>query len=230
LNNPVIIAPSILAADFANLAREIEAVEHAGADLRPLDVVDGHFVPNLTIGPPVVAALRKITNLPFDVHLMIEEPERFVEEFIRAGANWVSVHAEADAHLNRTLQYIKHQGASAGVAINPATPVGVLEEVMSEADFVLVMSVNPGFGGQEFLPSALRKIRKLREAVTCNKYRARIEVDGGIDNENLADILAAGADTIVAGSSIFRSRNGAAQAVREMKAIAERRAEAPRTT
>jgi ribulose-phosphate 3-epimerase len=228
LNNPVMIAPSILAADFANLAGEIEAVEHAGADLLHLDVMDGHFVPNLTIGPPVVAALRKITKLPFDVHLMIEEPGRYVEEFIRAGANWISVHAEADAHLNRTLQYIKHQGAIAGVAINPATPVGVLEEVMPDVDYILVMSVNPGFGGQEFLPSVLRKIRKLSESITCNKYRTRIEVDGGIDSENLADVLAAGADTIVAGSSIFRSRGGAAQAVRELKAIADRRADAPR--
>ncbi len=220
MNNPVIIAPSILAADFAHLAREIEAVEHAGADMLHLDVMDGHFVPNLTIGPPVVAALRKITNLPFDVHLMIEEPERYLDEFLRAGANWISVHAEADAHLNRSLQYIRHQGAQAGVAINPATPVGVLEEVMSDVDYILVMSVNPGFGGQEFLPSVLHKIRKLNEIITCNKYRARLEVDGGIDNENLAQIIAAGADTIVAGSSIFRSEHGAARAVREMKAIA----------
>ncbi len=227
--NPVMIAPSILAADFANLAREIETVARAGADILHLDVMDGHFVPNLTIGPPVVAALRKITSLPFDVHLMIEQPERYIEEFIQAGANWISVHAEADAHLNRTLQFIKHQGALAGVAINPATPIGVLEEVMPDLDYILVMSVNPGFGGQEFLPLALHKIGKLRDTITSNKYRARIEVDGGIDTGNLADVLAAGADTIVAGSSIFRASGGAAQAVREMKAIAERRVSASKT-
>ncbi len=222
LTSPVMIAPSILAADFAHLAREIESVEQGGADLLHLDVMDGHFVPNLTIGPPVVASIRKITRLPLDTHLMISEPARFIDEFIQAGAQWISVHAEVDAHLNRTIQHIRNQGLRAGVAINPATPIGVLEEVLPDVDYILVMSVNPGFGGQEFVPSALHKIRKLREKITSNKYRARIEVDGGVDTGNLADVLAAGADTIVAGSAIFRSETGAAEAVREMKEIAKR--------
>ncbi len=216
------IAPSILAADFAHLAREIESVEQGGADLLHLDIMDGHFVPNMTIGPPVVASIRKITSLPLDTHLMISEPARYIDEFIRAGAHWISVHAEVDAHLHRTIQHLQNQGIKAGVAINPATPISVLEEVMPDVDYILVMSVNPGFGGQEFISSALHKIRKLREWITSNKYRARIEVDGGVDTGNLADVLAAGADTIVAGSAIFRSTTGAANAVREMKEIAKR--------
>ncbi len=222
MNSPVMIAPSILAADFAHLAREIASVEEGGADLLHLDIMDGHFVPNLTIGPPVVASIRKITSLPLDTHLMIADPARYVDEFIRAGAQWISVHAEVDAHLQRTIQHIRNQGIRAGVAINPATPIGVLEEILPDVDYILVMSVNPGFGGQEFISSALNKIRKLRERITSNKYRARIEVDGGVDTGNLADILAAGADTIVAGSAIFRSTIGAANALREMKVIARR--------
>ncbi len=223
------IAPSILAADFSHLAREIESVEQGGADLLHLDIMDGHFVPNMTIGPPVVASIRKITKLPLDTHLMISDPARYIDEFAGAGAQWISVHAEADHHLNRTIQHIKNQGIRAGVAINPATPVGVLEEVLPDVDYILVMSVNPGFGGQEFLPSTLDKIRKLREKITSNKYRARLEVDGGLDTENLADVLSAGADTIVAGSAIFRSSIGAANVVRAMKEIAKRFSAVPDT-
>jgi ribulose-phosphate 3-epimerase len=184
--------------------------------------MDGHFVPNMTIGPPVVASLRKVSNLPFDVHLMIEEPGRYVDDFIRAGANWISVHAEADRHLNRTLAHIRSQGLRAGVAIKPSTPLGVLAEALPDLDYVLIMSVNPGFGGQKFIPSALQKIRKLRETITCNRYEVRIEVDGGIDAGNLQDVLSAGADTIVAGSAIFRSPTNPADAVRAMKQIAAR--------
>lgn len=222
LARTVMIAPSILAADFACLAREIESVEKGGADLLHLDVMDGHFVPNITIGPPVVTSIRKITNLPLDVHLMIEDPAKYVDEFIKAGANWISIHAEADVHMHRTIQHIQGQGVRAGVAVNPATPISVLEEVMPDLDYVLVMSVNPGFGGQQFIPSALHKIRKLREGITFNNYRARIEVDGGIDLGNLHEVLAAGAEVIVAGSAIFKSRTNALDAVREMKEIVDR--------
>ena len=221
------IAPSILAADFSNLAREIASVEQGGADLLHLDIMDGHFVPNITIGPPVVSSIRKITALPLDAHLMIEEPMRYLDMMIEAGVNWISVHVETDAHLCRTIEYLQSRGIRAGVALNPATPVGALEEVMPEIDFILVMSVNPGFGGQRFIPSMLNKIRKLRETISSNNYHARIEVDGGIDTGNLDAILSAGADTIVAGSSIFRSRVGPDEAVQEMKRIADRHYEKP---
>ncbi len=214
------IAPSILSADFARLGGEIESVERGGADLLHLDIMDGHFVPNITIGPPVVSSVRKITGLPLDVHLMIEEPGRFVDEFIRAGVNWVSVHAETDVHLNRTIRHIQSQGVLAGVALNPATPLATLDEILGDVDFVLVMSVNPGFGGQQFIPSMLDKIRKLRAKITSNNCRARIEVDGGIDASNLGEVLNAGADVIVAGSAIFRSPDGPAEAVRGFKKIA----------
>ena len=220
-----IIAPSILSADFAHLAREIEMVENGGADLLHLDIMDGHFVPNITIGPPVVASIRRITKLPLDAHLMIEDPARYVDALIQAGVNWISVHAEADVHLSRTIQHIQGQGVRAGVAINPATPIGRLEEVLHDVDFVLVMSVNPGFGGQRFIPSALHKIRKLKAEITSNKCRARIEVDGGIDIRNLNDVLAAGADVIVAGSAIFNDHVTAFDALREMKTIADRRSD-----
>lgn len=219
-----IIAPSILSADFAHLAAEIESVEKGGADLLHLDIMDGHFVPNMTIGPPVVASIRKITNLPLDAHLMIEEPARHIDALMQAGVNWISVHVEADVHLNRTLQHLRGQGVRAGVALNPATPISALEEVLPDVDFVLVMSVNPGFGGQQFIPSVLRKIRKLREIISFNKYRARIEVDGGVDTGNLNAVLDAGADVIVAGSAIFKSRTSPFDAVREMLGIAERQA------
>ena len=215
------IAPSILSADFAHLAREIEKVESAGADLVHLDIMDGHFVPNITIGPPVVSSIRRFTGLPLDVHLMIERPEQYIDGFIQAGANWMSVHAEADVHLERTLHYIKDNGLRAGVALNPATPLGSLEEILPLVDYVLIMTVNPGFGGQEFIPSTLKKIRRLKDSIVSSAYQVRIEVDGGVGPDNLAKVLTAGADIIVAGSAIFSSAKGASEAVREMKGIAE---------
>lgn len=213
------IAPSILAADFTRLADEINKVENAGANILHLDVMDGHFVPNITIGPPVVASIRKSTRMLLDVHLMIERPENFLEDFIRAGADWISVHVEADRHLDRTLNFLKEKGVQAGVALNPATPVGSLDEVLHLLDYVLIMTVNPGFGGQKFIPSTLEKIRKLKRLAKSDAYRGRIEVDGGIDAGNLSKVLDAGADIIVAGSAIF-SREDAAEAILEMKKIA----------
>lgn len=212
----------MLSADFALLAREIEKVEKAGANLIHLDVMDGHFVPNLTIGPPVVASVRKITRLPLDAHLMIEKPERFLDDFIRAGVNWLSVHVEADAHLDRTLSYLKSHGIKAGVAINPGTALSSLEQILPIADYVLIMTVNPGFGGQKFIPYTLKKVRQLRESIVSNGYPTRIEVDGGIGPENLHDVLTAGAEIIVAGSAIFSSQKDASEVVQEMKGIAER--------
>ncbi len=222
LGRNIEIAPSILAADFAFLAREIEKVEAAGANLIHLDVMDGHFVPNVTIGPTVVASIRKITSLPLDAHLMIEKPERFLDDFIRAGVNWLSVHVEADAHLDRTLQHLKANGIKAGVAINPGTALSALDQILPLADYVLIMTVNPGFGGQSFIPYTIKKVSRLRESVVSNGYPTRIEVDGGIGPENLRDVLTAGAEIIVAGSAVFSSQKGASEAVKEMKGIAER--------
>ncbi len=201
--NEIQIAPSILSADFSRLSREIEAVELAGADLIHLDVMDGHFVPNLTIGAGVVAALRKCTDLPFDVHLMIEDADRYIDSFTRAGANMISVHVEACDHLHRTLARIKEGGALAGVAINPATDINGLFYVLSSLDFILVMSVNPGFGGQAFIPSALDKIKNLANFLREVGSRAVIEVDGGIGPDNAGELAEAGASILVAGSAIF---------------------------
>jgi len=200
-----LIAPSILSADFARLGEEIRAVEAAGADWIHVDVMDGHFVPNITIGPLVVEAARRSTRLPLDVHLMIAHPERYVADFAKAGADYIAVQAEACLHLDRTIQLIRQCGAKPGVVLNPATPLSSLEWVLDQLDLVLIMSVNPGFGGQSFIPAALPKIRALREMLTRSGSRALIEVDGGVNPQTLADVAAAGADVFVAGSAIFGS-------------------------
>ena len=215
------IAPSILSADFANLAQEIARSEKGGADALHVDIMDGHFVPNISLGLPVLSCIRNVTKLPLDAHLMIEEPSRYIADFIRAGANWVSVHVEADVHLNRTINQIRELGARAGVALNPGTPLCAVEEIAREVDFVLVMSVNPGFGGQQFIPSSLHKIRKLLELIASNGYRAQIEVDGGIGLKNLQEVLGAGADIIVAGSDIFDKGADIGEKVREFKRVAD---------
>ena len=214
------IAPSILAADFANLAAEIRSAEEGGADLLHLDVMDGHFVHNLSIGPPVIQCIRRVTELPLDVHLMVDNPESLINQVADAGANWISVHSEVDFHLHRSLSCVSELGLQTGVAINPATPISALEEVLPIVDYVLLMTVNPGFGGQTFVAPVLEKIRKLSGVIASNNYRARIEVDGGISADNLNEILEAGADIIVAGSAVFNSGRGAAQEIRELKEIA----------
>jgi ribulose-phosphate 3-epimerase len=197
------IAPSILSADFSRLGEEIEAVERGGATIVHVDVMDGHFVPNLTVGLPVVQSIAKATELPIDAHLMISEPGRYAQQFVEAGAKMVSVHVEADAHLHRTLASIHAAGAQAGVVLNPATPIESLGEALQFADYVLVMSVNPGFGGQKFIPTSVEKVRRLRRMIEERGLDTRIEIDGGIDLENIATVVAAGADIIVAGSAIF---------------------------
>jgi ribulose-phosphate 3-epimerase len=213
------IAPSILASNFARLGDEIRAVEEGGAELIHVDVMDGHFVPNISIGIPVVASLRKATRLPFDVHLMIEQPEEYIEEFVRAGADRVLVHQEATPHLDRALEMIRELGAEAGAVINPATPVVMLSDVLDKVDTVLVMSVNPGFGGQKFIPRAVDKIRQLND--WRGRYNAgfRIEVDGGVDLENIGDLAQAGANTFVAGTSIFHEPDPA-ERVRQLRKLA----------
>lgn len=197
------IAPSLLAADFSNLARDIAAAERGGADLLHLDIMDGHFVPNLTIGPPVVKAVHRVARVPLDVHLMIEDPDRYAEAFVQAGASMISVHVEVLPHLHRTIHYIKGLGVRAGVAINPGTPVSALEEVAADVDHVLVMSVNPGFGGQTFIPRSESKIRAVRHLLERSGSRAPIEVDGGVDRSNAARLVAAGVNILVAGTTIF---------------------------
>jgi ribulose-phosphate 3-epimerase len=197
------IAASILSADFARLGEEIAAAERGGADLIHVDIMDGHFVPNLTMGPPVVRSIRKVAKVPLDVHLMIEEPDRYLDAFVEAGASMISVHVEVLPHLHRTIQAIKALGAQAGVAINPATPVGALEEIALDLDHVLVMSVNPGFGGQTFIPRSESKIRAIRSLLAREGSRAAIEVDGGVDRTNAARLVDAGATILVAGNSIF---------------------------
>jgi ribulose-phosphate 3-epimerase len=213
------IAPSLLAADFANLARDIAAAERGGADLLHVDIMDGHFVPNLTMGPPVVRSVQRVANVPLDVHLMIEDPDRYIEAFVEVGAAMISVHVEVLPHLHRTLQFIKSFNARAGVAINPSTPVSALEEVAADLDHVLVMSVNPGFGGQTFIPRSEAKIRAIRTLLDRAGNDAPIEVDGGVDAGNAARIVAAGAEILVAGNSIFGTPD-AERATRELREAA----------
>ena len=205
MTTPVIeLAPSILSADFAHLADQVQAVTEGGATLLHVDVMDGHFVPNITLGPPVVACLRKVTALPLDVHLMIEDPDQYVPAFVDAGADWISVHQEACVHLHRTLELIRSHGANVGVVINPATPVGTLDEVLDIVDHVLVMSVNPGFGGQKFIPAVLHKVRKLVELRARSKNaNFRIEIDGGIGPDTITGAVRAGVELLVSGNSVF---------------------------
>ncbi len=215
----VLIAPSILSADFAALGLAIGAAERGGADLIHVDVMDGHFVPNITIGPPVVKSIRRIAQVPLDVHLMIEEPDRYIDAFAEAGAAMISVHVEVLPHLHRTVHAIQALGAKAGVVVNPSTPVGALEEIAADVDFVLVMSVNPGFGGQTFIPRSESKVRAVRALLDRAGNAAPVEIDGGIDRHNVARVVAAGARIIVAGSAVFHSADPE-RATRELKAAA----------
>lgn len=210
------IAPSLLSADFARLGEQIGIVERAGASLLHLDVMDGRFVPNLTIGLPVVKSISRATRLPIDAHLMIVEPGRYAEEFVKAGAQMVSIHVEADPHAQRTLSAIRSAGGQAGIAINPATPLSALDEALKFADYVLLMSVNPGFGGQKFIPESLDKLRRLRKMIDERGANTRIEIDGGIDADNIAEVAAAGAEIIVSGSAIFGAADPAV-ALRELR-------------
>ena len=197
------IAPSILSADFSRLGEEIEAVEKAGADVIHVDVMDGHFVPNITIGVPVVASVRKITDLPLDVHLMIQDADRYIDDFARAGADWITVHVEACPHLHRTIDRIKELGKKAGAVLNPATPLVTLEEILGDVDLVMLMSVNPGFGGQSFIRSSLNKIKTLKNMIEERDLEVGIEVDGGISPATIEKVAGAGANLFVAGSAIF---------------------------
>jgi ribulose-phosphate 3-epimerase len=213
------LAPSILSADFARLAEEVRAVEEGGATLLHVDVMDGHFVPNITLGPPVVASLRKATALPLDCHLMIENPDQYIPAFIDSGADWISVHQEACRHLNRTLELIRSHGAQAGVVINPATPVVAISEVLDIVDYVLVMSVNPGFGGQKFIASTLHKARTLTEVRNQRRLQFRIEMDGGIAPETVVPAVQAGVEVLVAGNAVF-AHGDPAQNARELLRMA----------
>ncbi len=215
----VMIAPSILSADFSRLGEEIKAVEAAGADVIHIDVMDGHFVPNITIGPLVVKAARKVTQLPLDVHLMITAPDRYLQDFIDAGADWVTVHVEACTHLHRTLSYIRSQGKKAGAVLNPATSLTTLEYVLADLDLVMLMSVNPGFGGQSFIESSLEKITRLRKMLDAVNPEAGIEVDGGISPATIGRVAHAGANIFVAGSAVYGAKNYQA-VIREMKELA----------
>jgi ribulose-phosphate 3-epimerase len=210
------IAPSILASDFARLGEQIRLVEKGGADVIHFDVMDGHFVPNISIGIPVLESIRKATRLPVDVHLMIENPERYIEAFVRAGGNRVLVHQEATPHLDRALAMVREAGAEAGAVINPATPVAMLADVLDKLDTVLVMSVNPGFGGQKFISHATEKVKQVNELRLRGRYQFRIEVDGGVELEHTAELARAGANTFVAGTSIFHTPDPA-EAVRKMR-------------
>ncbi|HHV46191.1 MAG TPA: ribulose-phosphate 3-epimerase [Tissierellia bacterium] len=203
----VMIAPSILSADFANLKEEIEKLEKGGADFLHLDIMDGMFVPNITFGPPVIKSIRNITDIPFDVHLMIEKPERYIEDFVKAGADLITVHVESTTHLHRTVEAIKSFGIKAGVALNPATPLDSIEYVLDYLDLVLIMTVNPGFGGQKFIESTKRKIVRMKEIVKSRNLNLLIEADGGIKLDNYKDIVKCGLDIIVVGSGIFEAED-----------------------
>jgi ribulose-phosphate 3-epimerase len=213
------ILPSILSADFARLGEEIASMERAGATMLHVDVMDGHFVPNITLGPPVVQSIRKATKLTLDVHLMITDPDKYAPAFIQAGADQVIVHQEVCPHLDRTLRMIQSEGARAGVVLNPSTPVSVLEDVIEAADFVLLMSVNPGFGGQRFIPYVLEKVRKLKSMCEARGLQMPIEIDGGVSLENVADVVRAGVDWIVVGSQIFHTVNPS-EALRDLQQAA----------
>jgi ribulose-phosphate 3-epimerase len=214
------LAPSILSANFAALGDDIRKVEDAGAHLLHVDVMDGHFVPNITIGAPVVRSIRRVTKLPLDVHLMISDPDKFIPDFVEAGANLVTVHAEAAVHLDRTLNFIRSQNIGAGVSINPATPISAVEHVLGLADMLLIMSVNPGFGGQKFIPYTIEKIRRARQMIEDGNHRCVIEVDGGIDAGTLPHVVKAGAEVLVAGSAIFNAPDPGRK-VKELLEIAE---------
>ncbi|MGA2415309.1 MAG: ribulose-phosphate 3-epimerase [Candidatus Sulfotelmatobacter sp.] len=215
------LAPSILAADFARLGEQVRAAGEGGASLIHVDIMDGHFVPNLTMGPPLVASLRKVTDLPLDCHLMIEHADEFIPAFAEAGADWISVHQEACRHLNRTLHLIKRHDCLAGVVINPATPVNALEEVLDIADYVLVMSVNPGFGGQKFIFSTLHKMRRLAEIRSQRRLTYRIEVDGGVGHDTVGDVVRAGGEILVAGNAVFGNGDPSKNAAALLKAATE---------
>ena len=218
------LSPSILSADFSRLGEQVRAAEDAGADYIHIDVMDGHFVPNLTMGPDVVAAVRRVTSLPLDVHLMIERPEQLLSRFAEAGASILSVHQETCPHLNQVLAEIRRMGVRAGVAINPATPIGTLEEVAADVDLVLIMTVNPGFGGQKTIPSTIEKVRRMAEMLKARGSSAELEVDGGIGPGNARVLVEAGAQVLVAGSSVFNARGAVADNLRVLRAAAEERA------
>ncbi|HHW69799.1 MAG TPA: ribulose-phosphate 3-epimerase [Clostridiales bacterium] len=217
------IAPSILSSDFSKLGEEVSSLDKAGADFIHIDIMDGHFVPNLTIGPPIVRAIRHITDVPFDVHLMMDNPMDFVDEFIKAGADSITVHAEVLPHLHRAVMYIKEKGVNVGVALNPSTPIDVLDYVLDEIDMVLIMTVNPGFGGQDFIPSMLDKITLLKDMIISKDTDVHIQVDGGISLENIHTVSSAGADIFVAGSAIFSAsdRRNMINKMREKASICE---------
>jgi len=217
------LAPSILSADFARLGEQIAEVAAAGADYIHVDVMDGHFVPNITIGAPVVASIRPVTSLPLDVHLMIEHPEQYISDFVKAGADIITVHVEASAHLQRTIRLIKELGVKAGVSLNPPTPISAVDEFIHHVDLFLIMSVNPGFGGQPFIPETLPKIANMRKILDDRGLSAELEVDGGINAGNAPDIVKAGADVLVAGSSVFRAGEGIGRAMQRLReAVAEK--------
>jgi ribulose-phosphate 3-epimerase len=211
------LAPSILSADFARLGEQIDEVTRAGADYIHVDVMDGHFVPNITIGAPVVASIRPVTSLPLDVHLMIEHPERYISDFVNAGADIITVHVEASPHLHSTIEAIKKLGVKAGVSLNPPTPLGAIEEFLPHVDLVLIMSVNPGFGGQSFIPETLPRIANMRKLLDDRGLSAELEVDGGITADNAPDIVKAGADVLVAGNSVFRAEEGISGAIQRLR-------------